>query len=107
MRPSILDQSLWSRSTGVPLLEIVLRRMIASGIVDIHVALRYEATLIERFLEEVGPTLGKARISTFVEEEPLGTIGAAYRTPRCGSVDRHHKRRPALGDRYRRSDFQP
>lgn len=63
---------------GVALLEIALRRLVAHGVLDIRVALRHEAERIGAFLEALVPSLGGARVRVLLEDEPLGTIGAAY-----------------------------
>jgi NDP-sugar pyrophosphorylase family protein len=63
---------------GVPLLELALRRLVASGVRDIRVAVRHEAERLCTFLARLQPTLGGARVQALVEEQPLGTIGAAY-----------------------------
>src|SRR5262245_48820491 len=63
---------------GVPLIEQALRRLRAAGVREVHVALRHEAARIGEFVAGLAPSLGFARLETIVEEEPLGTIGAAY-----------------------------
>jgi NDP-sugar pyrophosphorylase family protein len=63
---------------GVPLLEFALRRLCAAGVREVYVALRHEADRIAEFLARLRPSLLLDRLETIREEQPLGTIGAAY-----------------------------
>ncbi len=60
---------------GIPLLVIHLRRLLAAGYGEIHLALRHRAGEIIRFLREESGLPGK-KLFFHVEEEPLGTGGA-------------------------------
>jgi mannose-1-phosphate guanylyltransferase len=64
---------------GVPLLELALRHLASAGLIEVHVALRHEAARIQEFLDELAPRLPALEVHTLVEDQPLGTIGAAHR----------------------------
>jgi mannose-1-phosphate guanylyltransferase len=63
---------------GVPLLEFALRRLCAAGVREVHVAVRHEAARIAEFLADLAPGLRLDRLEIIREDQPLGTIGAAY-----------------------------
>lgn len=60
---------------GLPLLEILIRRLLAAGIPIVHVALRHRSTEIIERLEQ-SPRIDGARLRFLVEDEPRGTIGS-------------------------------
>ncbi len=60
---------------GIPLLVIHLRRLLAAGYGEIHLALRHQARAIIAFLRERSG-LPREKLFFHVEEEPLGTAGA-------------------------------
>ena len=62
----------------MPLLELALRHLCAAGVRDVRVALRHEAPRIAEFLARLAPSLPLERLDTILEDEPLGTIGAAH-----------------------------
>ncbi len=62
---------------GVSLLELAFRRLIAAGVADVRVAVRHGAADVAAHAEELA-SLGSVRLEILAEDEPLGTIGAAW-----------------------------
>jgi NDP-sugar pyrophosphorylase family protein len=60
---------------GRPLVEIIIRQLLAADIPLVHVALRYRAAeIIERLRQS--PRIDGRRLRFLVEDEPRGTIGS-------------------------------
>jgi NDP-sugar pyrophosphorylase family protein len=63
----------------VPILEIVLRQLIAAGITDVTLSLGHLAELIQAFLSQRKALADRLNLSFLVEDEPLGTAGPLRR----------------------------
>ena len=70
---------------GIPLVEIMIRQLLNTGLRDIRLALRHKADMIIEHIKKC-PGIDQEGLQFIVEDEPLGTIGSLAQMKDSGTT---------------------